>query len=441
MFTNCIIFVWSFIKKNKFTLLSLLLFFVLLWIGGVIYQRFVSICHNNDVIYLKTYGPIEFFCDSIDLELVATVPRYDSGIKSYQNRIIYHNKQLKAFYYYKERIIDSMAFAGSYNRFYKWLDRISLSDNEVQDIQKNFFHNISDSVYKQMKGALLVQFIHSENKNYKTLDNTNVRQQSFKFTKDVLYEKSIPRSNEHEFINTCPTKHDDITDKTSFIWDINGWEKHGATQKCEGYDIPGFIKADTIRGVSCIVSYKDEHLCNNFLIEISPWESYLDTVFVKSSHITTNKWLRIYDLSQEAMDIYFDISTNPPIRKQLRIKQFAIPFEKYTDFTYIFPHPDSIGDKIIFYTDRDKIQQIIDNGFHAFVKYPEMQNEQTARIFALTMIMTLLVTGFLNQIIKLFKDGRIRNKFTDKTKLCALSAMNCMECPLKSQCEHFKQDE
>lgn len=172
----------------------------------------------------------------------------------------------------------------------------------------------------------------------------------------------------------------------------------------------------------------------SFLLEL-PCLLKQDTLQLSKKITKLYTWIHKYDLSQEAYDISFvcDSSTN----NLVRINTVAIPFDKFPDFTYLHPQPDSIGKKVIYYTTPCKIKQIREEGVQAFVKYPERNGMQTARIFILTMIMSLLLTGIINQIIKLYKDLKVEKFFKNKTKSCAISAPHCNECPLKSQCEQF----
>lgn len=386
--------------KINFNILFLVLLFGLLGFGSFLYASWLEIRHQNEIVILKKYGPCEFLCDSIIVDLTIPLPTFEYNSWKNSELTFINNPD---FYTLKTRSGITNTLLKRENK-YKLLDSLTLSEKEILSIQDTFHNTIPNNMLKAFKGALLWETINYTNK----ASHRRIKQKKA----DVKKMKPSTGRNHQFWSRTDLSILNEI--------DTNHWKVSS-----------NYLCRDSILYVDGSFEYNNKYQKDCFLIDI-PFPGDILTISTKFNK--RHKGIHKYDLSQEAINI----DVNCDLSKYIKIRRIAIPFEAYPDFTYLFPEPDSVGEKEIFFVDSLKIDMIKSNGFHAFVKYPEKQSLQTARIFILTMILSLVVTGIVNQFIRLIKNIKIKRTFCSKTKMCAISAINCNDCPLKLNCEQFK---
>ena len=76
-----------------------------------------------------------------------------------------------------------------------------------------------------------------------------------------------------------------------------------------------------------------------------------------------------------------------------------IDFIGATDFSAMLPAPDEVSMSSVIFTDPNKIDQILHNGLKFHATFPEMQNKQTIRVFALTGVLGFILTIFFSFMI------------------------------------------
>jgi hypothetical protein len=72
-------------------------------------------------------------------------------------------------------------------------------------------------------------------------------------------------------------------------------------------------------------------------------------------------------------------------------------------FSEMYPHPDEKDMSSITFTDTEKVKYIIHNGLLFHVELSDNKNIQTARIFFLTTILSMLIAYWLTLVAKVFK--------------------------------------
>ncbi len=166
---------------------------------------------------------------------------------------------------------------------------------------------------------------------------------------------------------------------------------------------------------------------------VGTWFGY--TRMLQSFHITKPFWSSV-DCSQEA--IRYKITMDSIMAQHTAINSIQIPFDFFPEFTHINPYPDSIGDRVVIYTNQDKITHIQTRGLTAFIKYPGLQNTQTARIFILTAFLTFFFTQIISALLNIIRDGTIKKKrlLIDG---CHVNISVCVDCPLRKSCPHFNR--
>ena len=106
-----------------------------------------------------------------------------------------------------------------------------------------------------------------------------------------------------------------------------------------------------------------------------------------------------------------------PVATAQYVKSLTIDFRCPTEFSHIDPEPDEMNYSAIRFFDEDKIQKIAWDGLKLHAKFPDMENIQEVRIFALTTIITLLMTILLSLIYKLVSN-KIYRLWRTHTRLC-----------------------
>ena len=98
-----------------------------------------------------------------------------------------------------------------------------------------------------------------------------------------------------------------------------------------------------------------------------------------------------------------------PITTWQFIKSLTIDYRCPTDFGKIVPEPDEYTSTSIRYTDSLKLNKIAWDGLRYHVRFPDMENIQEIRIFALTTIATLLFTILVTLFYRLLIKNWILN--------------------------------
>ena len=459
MNTGIIVLFSRMLKKININILILLTLFVLGWVA---YVKFMQTSHTQEVIRLTKCGPVEYYCDSIKVNLVAPLARFNVDSTLVTNFICF-NKKPDIYYYYKgpsadslsfyysscgvsapivpAPVVDSLRFLYSYYGRQKWSDSFSLTTLGDDFIKRRYFNCFSDSIFENIKGALFLHIAFNDNPKEATpLDRKKIKKMDCRPPETHFYQTTWDSNWRFKlhFINLDQAQSGQSTDCTAahFFWNFTNISNG---RYCYNGHYPAYPLVDSTMFLFSSFDYKNEWHEDNTLSEIPQWPGESDKIEIRHIRKKLNAFKKIYrfDLSQEAIDISFYISGRPLIK----INSIAIPFENFPDFTFLVPEPDSIGKKVIFYTSPTKIEKLLTNGFHAFVKYPDQQNMQTARIFIMTMIMSLLLTGIINQTIRIIRNYKVKRKFRDKTKSCVISVLDCVECPLKLKCEQFKENQ
>ncbi|MBQ9668704.1 MAG: hypothetical protein IJV45_08200 [Prevotella sp.] len=99
------------------------------------------------------------------------------------------------------------------------------------------------------------------------------------------------------------------------------------------------------------------------------------------------------------------------------VKSLTIDYRCPTEFGHLNPEPDEKTISSIRYYDQKKIGKIAWDGLKVHAKFPDMENIQEIRLFALTTILTLLITAFFTCIYKLFADN-VFAFYKKHTKAC-----------------------
>lgn len=102
----------------------------------------------------------------------------------------------------------------------------------------------------------------------------------------------------------------------------------------------------------------------------------------------------------------------PPASAQF-VKSLTIDYMCPTDFGTLYPKPDMMTYGAIRYTDPKKLNQIAWNGLEYHAKFPDMENFQDVRLFAITTIVTILITIFFKLIYNLLKEcfwGKLKSQ-------------------------------
>lgn len=102
----------------------------------------------------------------------------------------------------------------------------------------------------------------------------------------------------------------------------------------------------------------------------------------------------------------------PPSSAQF-VKSLTIDYMCPTDFGTLYPKPDVMTYGAIRYTDPNKLNQIAWNGLEYHAEFPDMENFQDVRLFAITTIVTILITIFFKLIYSLLKEciwGKLKSQ-------------------------------
>lgn len=114
-------------------------------------------------------------------------------------------------------------------------------------------------------------------------------------------------------------------------------------------------------------------------------------------------WFTMSDISQMYVDLSFrTISIEAPSIK--------IDFKSAASFSNIYPIPDIIDYSSIQFNSQEKIEYIKLNGLKFHVSFPELQNKQSVRLFALTALMSFLFTFLIGNLFALILASIFRKK-------------------------------
>lgn len=171
----------------------------------------------------------------------------------------------------------------------------------------------------------------------------------------------------------------------------------------------------------------DSTLCEK--AELSVWphngEDYLRYKFIVASTDTvTNfvmhpnnqvfhntKWWYPFDISQ----VYVHFTLRPHFVQDS--VSLAFKFNGAVSFSEMVPKPDVVSMDGIIFTDAQKIKQLWKNGLWFHATFPQMNNLQTVRMFALTTLLGFFIAMsaniLKNMIISLCR-RRLHNGLTEK---------------------------
>ncbi len=99
-------------------------------------------------------------------------------------------------------------------------------------------------------------------------------------------------------------------------------------------------------------------------------------------------WYRLEDISQS----YFNIRILTTTLDTLKLK---IDFVGATEFSKMYPEPDSIGMSFVEFHNKWKIHEIIEKGLLFHAKFKDLENAQTVRMFFITAVLGGLVIIFV----------------------------------------------
>ena len=112
----------------------------------------------------------------------------------------------------------------------------------------------------------------------------------------------------------------------------------------------------------------------------------IDCYYFSSGFNTPKIWSTMEDISKCITKFKISEDCTP------FISSITFDFKGCTDFGHLIPVPDEQTFSSIRYTAKEKLNQIAWNGLVFHASFPEMQNIQEMRIFAVTVFLTLLVT-------------------------------------------------
>lgn len=119
--------------------------------------------------------------------------------------------------------------------------------------------------------------------------------------------------------------------------------------------------------------------------------------------LATPGWFNLSDISQS----YFNIKLSSATINNFTI---TINFRGVSQFSVLDPVPDKINMSSITYYNLEKISKIKKDGLKFHVIFPELQNKQTVRTFALTAIMSVIFTFIISDLILLSINAWRRKK-------------------------------
>ena len=126
--------------------------------------------------------------------------------------------------------------------------------------------------------------------------------------------------------------------------------------------------------------------------------------FVKFNFLLGNPgWLSLEDISQQYYDLKLDAYSIDSLTLMLE-------FVGASEFSRMYPEPDSVGMSGFRFTDQNKINQISKTGLKFHVKFKELENMQQIRMFFLTSIMAGIFTIFIVFVILAIYKMTSRNK-------------------------------
>lgn len=108
--------------------------------------------------------------------------------------------------------------------------------------------------------------------------------------------------------------------------------------------------------------------------------------------LATPTWINLSDISQGYYIIKLKSYTFDDFT-------FTLDFKSATNFSVLDPLPDKHTLSAITYTNPEKIRQIKEKGLSFHASFPEMQNKQAVRTFALTTFMTLIISMLLKDLL------------------------------------------
>ena len=219
--------------------------------------------------------------------------------------------------------------------------------------------NVGDS--NHLDGTLMIVDINSSNRQ-------------------LLYPLSVFRSQSSKEIQKdtftiSDIQFDDITEaKTDTIWLRNRWNLF----------LPGRRTFNSTRNFEYIYAPKQDSVIYQF------------ASITRTDYSSPNVFLTAEDLSR-AVEVFWvdglmgDTLNNVPWQTCIKLKSLSFDYIGPAEFSEMYPEPDKKDVSKVTFTDRAKLDYIVNNGLRFHVKLPDMENIQQVRIFAVTMVLTGLL--------------------------------------------------
>lgn len=167
------------------------------------------------------------------------------------------------------------------------------------------------------------------------------------------------------------------------------------------------------------VVYKNKNItvntwffCENLYKPLTPANSHTNRAIAFRKHF----WEMAIDVSRAVEHFHF----SSPMSTSERIGFLRFYYRGLTEFSSMSPEPDVVTMNSVEFTDSAKLAQIQHDGLDFHTKFPEMENKQQARMFAVTTVLTLLVTLVLKLLYDLTSDLWIWLKTSHKKILYIL---------------------
>lgn len=294
------------------------------------------------------------------------------------------------------------------------LDSILQDNNRIKE-EYNRINWISDSLlsnsdgrskFLEIKDSLYKDYSIFSNRSYRDnctfdLDSLDDKYQLFVSLHDffALPEKSITPLYYYNFQMSVRKKwyNDYIRLKRYFVESDSHWKKNFTQDSINNHLVDNIsLQRD---------EYKKNEICQEgFSVARESSISINDPYAIA---IGDPGWFALEDISQSYYRFEIRSKTIDTIRLEIN-------FVGSTVFSQIVPEPDDITMNTIVYHDSEKIEQIKQHGLFFHVKFVELENRQTIRLFFLTAIMSGLFTIFIGFLVLASYKTLFRRKTENK---------------------------
>ena len=213
----------------------------------------------------------------------------------------------------------------------------------------------------------------------------------FKYPERIHLKDSLIEENQHQFIYTkntnCTIEGFPYFEKNVQRYDTIDWNHFLIYTKHE-------LRKNA--GRTCQYAYVPP---SDSIIE-------LETVFWRNTYKKPNPFSTAEDISS-AIEV-FGIEGDNDSTITLNLKRLSFDYTASTNFSAMFPKPDTIDVSRIVFVDSLKIDYIKKNGLKFHVHFPDYENLQEIRLF----LVTLLLGGLLGLLMRvLYKMCRLWEDF------------------------------